>query len=274
MKEPVFESVGAIAKHLAFHTKRTHTIIVAIVSIILFLPVPFAPLFLILAYIVYLRHEAESIFMQEFARVNNLTYEKEGNIKTVSGRLFKEGNYGSQRITNVISGSHAGQPIRLFNFLYVVGGRKNRRRVVFTVCEIAFEKTEFPYILLQSRTMFRHGGREFFGDDRDEEVSLEAPFKESFRLFVQQQYEIEALQIFNSDTLQLLKEQGSSFSIEFAGTKAYIYDDTVISTKKALDSLYTVVKKIVDTAGPFINRLHDDFDSLHKYYRKENGKVV
>ena len=273
MGDHVVEDKKIILINLAFNTHRILTVILAIVSIAGLFFSPVIPLVILLLYTRYLFSEAQRVFMQEFARVNNLAFEERGKMASVSARLFKSGNMGSQSIYNIISTQHTSQPIRIFNFQYSTGSGKSKQVHTFTVCEVAFEKVIFPYILLQSSTMWKYGGTDFFGDDKDRDVPLEGEFKDSFHLHVRQGYETEALQIFSPDVLHFLKEQASKFSIEFAGNNVYVYDDYLISTQERLNELYSVVRKMIDMVSPLLNRLADDFSALDEVYRKENKQT-
>jgi len=143
MPQPVLESTWAIVKYWALTKYRAWTIIVVLTALGFFL-VPTAAIAILALYIGGLYMLAGRLFMQEFARNNGLTYMPSADVSSVSGRLFREGN--SRSLWNVLSGSFGSQPMRLFNFTYSVGSGKSRRTYRFTVCEIAFEKTQFPHM--------------------------------------------------------------------------------------------------------------------------------
>ncbi len=246
---------------------RLLTIAVIVMSVPLTIVIPFFPILSFGALCAFLFFKAHKKFMQEFARANSLEYAESAGIESVSGRLFSKGH--SKKISNVVSGQYKEHPLRLFNYRYTVGSGKNSHTYTFTACEICFEKTDFPHILLHSKTMWgRLGSVDMWGSDKDMQISLEDEFKKDFSLYVTQDYEIEALQIFTSEVLSFLQKEAKDFSIEFAGNRVYIYDNKVIYTSKELHNMYQVVQKIFDTVGGMANRLHDDFDSLHGVYRK------
>lgn len=261
------ESVHQAAWQLAWsprYKKTTIWIIVisGIISIPFFNPIPLVVVCGI--YFAYLHTKAEKWFFEQFADANNLNYSESAPIESVKGRLFDVGH--GKEISNVVSGIHQNHPMRLYHYSYSVGGGKNQRTYNFTVFEITFEKTVFPHILLQSRTMWKYGSEDNSGEVQDIELSLEGEFSKSYRLYSTQKYEIEILQIFTHEVLQFLKQNGPELSIEFAENKMYIYDDRAISNRKQLDAMYNVAQKIFDSIGPLLNRLHDDFAALHEYY--------
>jgi hypothetical protein len=267
--EFVWENTSAIFKRLVLTKHRGWTITVVIVCLVLiFIPVVNIIIFPILAiyliYLSFLYHLAQIMLMQQFAIANGMHYEAIGIVSSLSGRLFEVGHSKSMR--NVIIGNYLNRPMRLFNFRYVVGRGKNSRSYHFTVCEIAFVKTKFPHLLLQSKTMRRYGYFDWVGNDQDATISLEEEFKNSYKLFTREDYEIEALQIFSLEVLRWLQKNGPQFSIEFAGNKMYVYDDRIVSKRHDLEEIYAVTKEMIDSIGPFLDRLHDDYAALDNSY--------
>ncbi len=218
------------------------------------------PLFI---YVIYISNKAHRIFMKRFAEENGFGYEKTASKDTLQGRLFEIGH--SSYVSNVISTEYDNHPIRIFNYRFTVGYGRNSTNYNFTVLEISFEKVEFPHILLQSR---RWGGHVKPKKRDDVKISLENEFNKHFDLFVAKGYEIEALQIFTPDTLRLINEKASSFGIEFAGKTLCVFDRKTISKKKDLKELHDVTKEVFGSIGPLLNRLENDFEALHHYYKK------
>lgn len=228
--------------------------------------VQFSPIFLgiIFTIIAYYKRKERKKFMRNFANENGLEYAEESSLDSVDARLFEEGS--GKSITDVISSKYKEHPIRIYHYRYYVQQGKHSKQYPFTVFEIEFEKTEFPYILLQAKNMRRFGGADVWGEVKDMEFSLEDEFKDTFRLYATEGYEVEVFQIFTPSVLRDLKEKAQNYSIEFSGNKIYIYDDLFIEKEKDLREIYDVSKEIFDSLGPLLNRLHDDFDALHPYY--------
>ena len=262
------QSSGKIALEMMFKEYRWITILVLTVSSLLMILSPFIPVVAVLILYAYVFSKAHRRFMENFAKENNLTYASKADIGSVTGRLFSKGH--SKHISNIVSGLYKEHPFRLFNYRYTVGSGKNSHTYKFTVYEIVFEKTKFPHILLHSKTMWsRYGSIDMWGSDKDIRVSLEEPFNEYFNLYVTQDYEIEALQIFTSSVLDFLKNEAHKFSIEFADNRVYIYDNLLIHTKSELDQMYSVARKIFDAVGGISDRLYDDFEVLYSVYKAE-----
>jgi hypothetical protein len=212
-------------------------------------------------------------FMSQFAKDHNLTYAQTAPLESVSGRLFAVGH--SKKLSHVMSGFFEKYPMRLFTYHYTIGSGKNSRTYPFTVMEIAFPRTNFPFILLRSTTMPRFGARDSRGAVRDRRIPLEPVFEKHFQLLSSSGYEIEAMQIFTPSILHFLLAEGDHFSIEFAANKMYIYDDQGIGVDTKLEKLHDVATKIYATLSPLLNRLHDDFAALHPYYdEKDPGQMI
>lgn len=257
-------------KHLVFST------VVIFVPIILVLYLYFAhkiihplifmpPVVLIFSWFWYAKMIVFEEFMKQFAKSKKLSYTRILPLDSVSGRLFENGH--SKIIKNAVSGIYESHPMRIFNYQYTIGAGRSSQTLFFTIFEIQFEKTIFPHILLQSKSMLNFNVMNKLNNTKDSEISLSNQAKENFRLYTTSGYEIETLQIFTEETLELLRQKSSKFSIEFAENRMYIYDDLFISKKSSLLELYEIAQLIFDSIGPLLNRLHDDFAVLHPYYK-------
>jgi hypothetical protein len=246
-------------------TYKKQAILFGIFALIGLFTFPVITVVIFLICFMYFQSKVHNEFMRQFALANNLEYAKSIEMNSLRGRLMESG--GSRSAHNCISGTYKDHLIRLFNYQFSVGGGKNSSTYSFTVMETTFEKTTFPYILLQSRIMYRYGNSDIIGKNNDAKIKLENDFEDSFSLFATNGYEVEALQIFTREMLQFLKDNGSKFSIEFAENRMYIYTNRYILKRSELAEMYQIAQKIFDQIGPLLNRLHDDFSALHPYYK-------
>lgn len=212
-------------------------------------------------------HLAQIKFMRDYAKDHNFQYIETFDVATLRGRLFKTGDQGQP--SNAIVGMYNNVPIKIFNYTYSVGSGKHRRTYPFTICEVEIEKTKFPYIFLQSKTMSQYHSSDMFGEDQDVSIPLTGGTESYFSLSCTKNYELETMQIFTEELLGLLKTYSQNFSIEFAENKIYFYDDTIIRNQKDLDQLFTVVKSTLDNTGGLLQRLHDDFDVIRETYERK-----
>ncbi len=263
-KEPI-RCVRHRAWELAWTEYRAPTIIIIIIALLL-LPLVFVSfnfLVIIIAFFsIYLgsiHAKVHKRFMSEFAKDNGFKYTENIPLSFVKGKFFKFGH--SQRISHVVSGDYKEHSMRLFNFRATTGHGRNSRSHFFTVFEVFFKKTQFPHILLQSRKMRKYSK----GGNR---ISLEDEFKKDFQLFCIDGYEIEVLQIFTPEILRFIKDKKLKFSVEFIEDRMYVYDNIRISKREHLLELFKLVGETLESVGPLLNRLHNDFEVLHKYYNR------
>jgi len=220
-------------------------------------------------YLVILWQKAEVGFFENFALTNNLSFSSRSNLASVYGRLFELGDYNSREIRNVMSGQYLNWPLRIFIYTFKVGQGEKKKTFNNTVLEISFANIVFPHILLRSKNFFSlpaYGGS-IPREKNDEDISLGGKYK-NFELRASRGYQIEVMQIFSSDLLDFLENQTHKFNIEFSENKINIFDNKIIKNRKDLTELYGVGKKILDSAGFLIDRLGDDFEALHPYYKK------
>jgi len=256
MENENIESVKDLTIHLIKQNKGV--VIAAILFGVFFiLFVPPLGIFLIIFPFLYYSWEAHEQFMRHFAEINGMIYTDTGTVKDFNGRLFEIGS--GQRVSNIVSGIWNNFPIKIFNFSYTVNHGKHSSTHSFTVMEITFEKIEFPFILLKSKTMWEHN----FSLSDDTNISIN---NDCFDLSVIKGYEVETLQIFSEKLLEYLTKNAENFSIEFSKNKINIYFNDIIGDKKNLTLLLEIGKHIIDSSGAFISRLNDDFAALHPYY--------
>lgn len=261
------KDVYAFTHHLLWtkYKKRTIAIIIFfILSIVtsfyngeelIFLPA----VYLLFGFYAYVFSVTYKVFVKQFAERLGFTY-----VKTA---YMKSAWWDSREIQNVMSGVCKEIPVRIYNYTHR-GNWRNNTGMILTVFELSIKKTTFPYILLRSKSM---QGITFIDKKGDQgvEISLEGRYQKYFKLFVKEGYEIEALQIFTPEILEMLIHDEKAYSIEFAGNKIYIYDDKKIISEKCFNNLMGISEQLVILCAPLLNRLHDDFASLHAYYSKE-----
>lgn len=196
-------------------------------------------------------------FMKQFAKVNGYTYQDRGDIDQVPALFLKIGH--SRNITHVMSGVYKDCPMRLFEFNTVIGYGKHRRTIQFTTFEITY-KTQLRSIFLRSKknkwaitNFFESIGDDFaFG----KVLKLEGDFNEYFTLYVpQEDYEMEALQIFTPEIMVKLMDTANGFSFEFINNKLFIYNKNIIYKKEGLDNLFAFSKTLIEDLAPRLERL-------------------
>ncbi|MEK7588285.1 MAG: hypothetical protein AAB438_00525 [Patescibacteria group bacterium] len=195
-------------------------------------------------------------FLKQFAKTNGYTYEARADVRLVPSLYLQMGH--SREMTNIISGTYKNSPIKLFEFKCVIGYGKHRRTIQFTTFEITY-KTELKSIFLRSKknkwaitNLF-----EGMGDDIrfGKVLKLEGNFNDFFTLYVPEDYEMEALQIFTPEVMAKLMDTANGFSFEFTGNKLFIYSPNIIHKKEALNNIFTFAKTLIEDLAPRLERI-------------------
>ncbi len=211
-------------------------------------------------YYLYLSNKTHGKFMRELAKKNGLKYQKSMPIKEVLGNLFKVG--WGRKINQIIKGEHKGYKTRLFYYNYTVGFGRYSATYHFTVMETFLGEIKAPYMLLQY-------GKRYGAKEKGEiKITLEEEFKNTFDLYVEDGYGIEAMQIFRKDFLLFLCEEGCDFSIELKENRIYVYCKDKITKKKDLQELCETSKQTLLRIRPLLKRLENDFNVLQEHYNK------
>ncbi len=195
-------------------------------------------------------------FMRQFAAKNNFTYKSSGSPNEVEGALFERGR--NQRITNVVAGTEGEHPVRFFFFTYTIGRGKHKKTYNYTTAEVAFSGL-LPDIIVEAR------GDWDFSDlvsSRHKEIRLEGSFGDHFGVFVQEDLEIEAFEIFTPEVMEELVSRARGYNFEFINRKLYVFKKGYISKRAELADLLSLVQYLVEKVAPRIRRLHDDVAAM------------
>ncbi len=171
-------------------------------------------------------------FYEQFAKTNNFTYTKTADLENQLGTIFQVGH--STKNEDIIEGEVNNLPVRLFNYQYTVKHGKSSTKYNKTIFEVDLQTSVPPLLLLVDTHLF--------GDNLSDnnishtsKISLTPDLEQHFSLFTEKKFEIEALQIFTPEFLQLIYTKYKFFSIDFVGTKLYIYANHIITKKTELE---------------------------------------
>lgn len=203
---------------------------------------------------------ATAKFLKHFASDIGYLYEDRGVMSSVEATLFNLGK--SKNISRIILGKYFGRETRLFVFSTEIGSGKNKHTENYSVLEITFN-TILPNILLKNRNAFSSSSYMFL--DNEKKLSLEGDFSKHFSLYVAKEYELEAMQIFTPDIMQMFIDKGSDLSVEIYNNRAYIYYQKGITKKDQLVYIYGLAKEIILELGPTFERMKDDVEHMSKY---------
>ena len=204
------------------------------------------PFFVAFGIFASLKNRLLQQFYQQFARANGFSYQKKGWLENRQGAIFKVGH--SAAMENIVSGQLNNLPINLFNYHYTVGSGKSAQTFQKTILELGLTTLTPPMLLLVDW----HG----FGDDISDnniknvsKISLSESLEKHFNLFAERKFEMEALQIFTPDFLNLIYEKYKQFSLDFCGSKLYVYSSGVIAKKAELDLMVEFLKILTERLG-------------------------
>lgn len=244
-----YESTSS-AVHLMLNAPRTFTLILIFPAVVIWI------------WYGNIREKAADDFMRQFAVANDYIYKARGSTKELEGSLFHIGH--TKEMEDVVSGYYLGHPLRLFTYHYSVGGSgkpgQSKRTYNHMVFELTFD-THLPRILVRSR-------KQKFTFDHPHEVRLEGNFSDHFEFGVDEQYEIEALQVFTPDFMAYLLDLPRPLSIELIGNKLFLYADSVITKRHELHYFYEVARHLIERLGPLVPRLKDDVLAMDKVFKK------
>jgi len=165
-----------------------------------------------------------------------------------------------KEVEDIVSGYYLEHPLRLFTYHYSVGSGKRKRTYHHMVFELTFD-THLPRILVRSR-------KQNFRFDHPNEVRLEGNFSDHFEFGVDEQYEIEALQVFTPDFMAYLLDLPQPLSIELIGNKLFLYADRVITKRHELHYFYEVARHLIERLGPLLPRIKDDVRAMDEVFQK------
>ncbi|MEK6833593.1 MAG: hypothetical protein AABY32_06120, partial [Nanoarchaeota archaeon] len=219
---------------------------------IFFLILPFVIFFVILATI-------KTEFIKKFAKINNFKYQdKLFDTKNIKADYLK---IGENYLNDVVSGIYMNCPFRIYTFVSVIGNGlgniKTPGKVEFTVCEIKYS-TNMINLFLQ--TKYKNISEKNFIDptkasvlNNKYPVELEGNFNDFFTLYMPREYEIEALQVFTPDVMELFMDNAKNFSVEFVDNFIFIYSQRVIVKNIELQEIYALARILISKLAPVIS---------------------
>ncbi len=194
-------------------------------------------------------------FMKGVAQSRGYSYAKEAPMSSVSGGLFEVGE--NRRIVSVISGRADGQDIRAYYYNTAVGPQNAELRT-YTILEYQYTY-ELPHMLLTTRALVADyvddAAPTFMGSKL---LTLEGNFNEKFTLQVEEEFEIEALQIFTPDVMQELIDQKIPVQFETCENKLYLFQKKYITTTEGMSALFELGALVNRILTPHFKETSDD----------------
>jgi hypothetical protein len=213
------------------------------------------PLILIYVWVYRLEKQFEEAFLREFATANNFSFDKAGSVDETYGTIFRIN--GDQSVSDVVSGTYSNSSFKLFLYELTVGSGRDRKVYKDTVIELDLHGQLPNLLMINKRSHFNELNlAKSFGTQN--KFSLEGDFNRFFTLYGQQNNQIEALEVFSPDTMELMEFESKHYNVEFAGNRIYIYVNGFIHDISTLNQVFTLAKKLTDKIAPLAGRLQND----------------
>lgn len=185
-------------------------------------------------------------FWIDFASENGFTYQKIADHRAEKGIMFKQGS--SRAMYNVVQGVHGDLPVTFFQYQFTIGSGKNKETYEYTAFEFKTGGT-FPNLFLN----YKKDKHRVIGGKR---LALPNGLSELYELSVPEQYEIEALQIFTPDVLELLLELGLTADIELCDGEVLIFMEGFVSNRGELNMRFARAVAFASRLRPVLSRMN------------------
>lgn len=215
-----------------------------------------APFVLFSAWIARIRKQFEDAFLEEFARANNYSFDKNDTVDETYGTIFRLN--GDLRISDVVTGTYKNSDLRLFLYQLTVDAGRSQYTYTDTVIELDLHG-QLPHLLMMNRaSKYRQLGIAGASGLKNSPLQLEGDFNKYFTLYAPKGNEMEALEIFSPDTMALMEDASKHFNVEFAGNRVYIYINGFVTTTGALTSAFALAKKLIEKIAPLADGFKTD----------------
>lgn len=186
--------------------------------------------------------------MLQFAVANNFGLNIAVQVEGRPGSLFTHGN--NKRIFNQFTGKFQDIPFQLFNYSYIVGSGRNRRRYDCSVMELQL-KRKLPHMVIDSLVEKGSFGSSTLPIDFDasQKINLEGDFYKYFALYAPDTYGVSALTIIAPDVMERLMQHAALCDIEVIDDKMYFYWPEFPEDAKTYEDMFNTVTEILEEVG-------------------------
>lgn len=202
-----------------------------------FILIPIFPWILVIGLFRYDREKAHEIFWKTIASKHGWTYSAWATIPQ-RALVFREGFWRSAE--HFVKGNIDARPFRLFEYrsfgsMRVLGLRQK------TIAEFTFSGT-FPHLYLCSKLnihLFEYGVR----------VPLPAFVEQIYTLYSAKEYEMEALQVFTPDILQILSQHDPIYDIELVDQTLLVIRSNLAKSSEQVEEQFALGQEIAKRLG-------------------------
>lgn len=134
---------------------------------------------ILLPFFTFIQKKKSSAIAEHFAEIMGYSFAPGAPWETLKGNLSAMGGH-DKTLSNVLSGTFAGKPIRLSKFSFAVGYGKNEHRYSFGVAEITFHDPLPCMQLFSAKNVYETANLLENGLER---IVLEGDFNKYFSLY-------------------------------------------------------------------------------------------
>jgi len=185
-------------------------------------------------------------FWQSFAKDHDWKFQPKGSWQKERALMFTTGH--SKKMRNIVSGKLAGHRLRIFEYQYSTGSGKNQKTYYYTIFEAHFSG-HFPHLYLNNLDNSHSAGTP------GHRLPLPNEFEQQFHLYGPEQYEIEALEIFAPNILELLLHMQFPYDVELVEQELLVFTRTRIHSRSQLEEKLAPAERLLHAIAPKLNRM-------------------
>jgi hypothetical protein len=191
----------------------------------------------------------EKIFYEQLSTALGFSYSVVAPYDTAKGYIFTLG-YGIY-LSNVLTGTYRGMPLRLFRYTYSIGQGKERHYYNHGVCELTVPYT-LPELLVKSHSF----GETYIRQPKGTvPLRLEGPFNNKFDVYICEGKQIEALQVLEPDTMATLMDEFDGYGFECSADRVNIFTNARTYSKSDYQKMVQLADTVFDKLIPELSRL-------------------
>tara|TARA_Y100000031_G_scaffold154712_1_gene203249 strand:- start:1686 stop:2513 length:828 start_codon:yes stop_codon:yes gene_type:complete len=217
---------------------------------------------ILILYIARITKKVRIQFWKDFAQKHGWTYSDKGDASNEKALLLSQARRTT--IQHVINGTFEDRPMRIFEMSFTIGSGDDSETYFYTVFEFTM-KGAFPHIYLDKKS------NQYKAKTGNAGVRIPLPteFAKKYNLYAPEQYEIEALEIFNEDVMQYILDEEFPHDVEIVDAEVLIFRDYHINTVEELEKEYQAATKLLQKIEKRLDRskLYTIGDKPHEMKR-------
>ncbi len=190
-------------------------------------------------------NKQRSVIFQSFAKDNNFSYlETKELTRSSSGTIFRIGS--NKKKQHIIDGTFSNLPFSTYQYSYVVGSGKSRRKIDLQVFELTLPRL-MPHMVIDSliEQGNNRGSTLPISFDSSQKITLEGDFHKYFALYAPDKYAVSALTILAPDAMEALMQFATMCDIEIIDNKIYFYWPETVNKRDEYQNMFNTVGSVM-----------------------------